>query len=59
MMLKREEELLRMEDKQDNVKRISKANEFKKNRILGKIEYDNMKAETVRSEKSKLMETRS
>jgi hypothetical protein len=58
-MLKREEELLRMEDKQDNVKRISKANEFKKNRILGKIEYDNMKAETVRSEKSKLMETRS
>jgi len=59
LMLKREEELLRMEDKQDNVKRISKANEFKKNRILGKIEYDNMKAETVRSEKSKLMETRS
>ncbi len=58
VMLKKEEDLIKMEDKQENVKRIGKVTEFKKNQILGKIEYDNMKTQTVRQEKDKLMETR-
>jgi hypothetical protein len=57
-MLKREQDLIKREDKMENVDRISRANEYKKQKILEKIEYDNMKANQVSREKEKLMETR-
>lgn len=39
-MIKREQEMLRREEKWANVERIARAQEYKKQQILGKIEYD-------------------
>jgi hypothetical protein len=58
LMIKREMDLIKREDKLENVQRISKANEYKKAKILEKIEFGNMKGEHIRKEKGKLMETR-
>ena len=58
LMLKREMDLIKREDKLENVQRITKANEYKKGKILEKIEFGNMKGEHIRKEKGKLMETR-
>ena len=58
LMIKREEDLIKREDKLENVQRITKANEHKKRKILEKIEFGNMKGEHIRKEKGKLMETR-
>lgn len=44
MMIKREQDLIKREDRSENVERITKANEYKKQKILEKIEYDNMKS---------------
>jgi hypothetical protein len=57
-MLKREMDLIKREDKLENVERISKAQEYKKAKVLEKIEFDNMKTEHVKKEREKLMETR-
>jgi hypothetical protein len=56
--VKREQMMIQREDRQENVARIAKATEYHKQKILEKIEYDNTKSKTVRSEKSKLMEMR-
>lgn len=58
LMIKREMELLRREEKIENVERIAKAQDYKKQKILEKIEYDNEKSVHLRKEKEKLLETR-
>jgi hypothetical protein len=40
-MLKKEVDLIKREQKMDNVDRISKANDYKKQKILEKIEFGN------------------
>jgi hypothetical protein len=57
-MLKREMDLIKREDKLENVERISKAQDYKKAKVLEKIEFGNMKTEHVKKEREKLMETR-
>ena len=57
-MIKREQDLIKREDRLENVDRITKANEYKKGKILEKIEYDQIKGEQIQKEKAKLMETR-
>jgi len=37
--------LIKREDRLENVERISKANEYRKAKILEKIEYDNIKGD--------------
>ncbi len=58
LMLKKEMDLIKREDKQENVERIQKAQDYKKQKVMEKIEYGNMKTEHVKKEKDKLMETR-
>jgi hypothetical protein len=58
LMIKKEMEMIKREDKLENVDRITKATEYKKHKILEKIEYDNVKSQHVQKEKEKLMETR-
>ncbi len=41
MLLKREMEMLKREDRQSVVDRISRANDYKKAKIQEKIEFDN------------------
>lgn len=57
-MLKKEMDMIKREDKLENVERIAKATEYKKAKILEKIQFDNMKTQVVQREKEKLMETR-
>lgn len=58
LMIKKEMDLLKREEKIENVERIGKAQDYKKQKILEKIEFDNMKTEHVKREKEKLMDTR-
>ena len=58
LMIKKELDLLKREDKQESVERISRAQGYKKQKIIEKIEFDNMKAQHVKKEKEKLLETR-
>lgn len=51
-------DLIKREDRLENVDRISRATEFKKAKILERIEFDALKGESIKKEKSKLMETR-
>ncbi len=51
-------DLIKREDKLENVDRIAKAQEYKKTKVLEKIEFGNAKSEHVRREKEKLLETR-
>jgi hypothetical protein len=57
-MIKREMDMIKREDRLENVDRINKATEYKKSKIMEKIEFGNMKGEHIRREKDKLMETR-
>lgn len=57
-MIKKELDLIKREEKFENVDRISKAQEYKKAKIIEKIEFDNMKSEHLRKEKEKLIDTR-
>lgn len=57
-MLKREMDLIKREDKLENVDRIARAQEYKKQKVLEKIEFGNMKGEHLKKEKEKLLETR-
>lgn len=58
LMIKKEMELLKREEKLENVERIAKAQEYKKNKILEKIEFDNERSTSLKKEKEKLLETR-
>lgn len=58
LMLKKEMDLIKREGKLDNVDRISKANEYKKQKVLEKIEYGNERSRALSQEKDKLLETR-
>jgi hypothetical protein len=57
-MIKREKDLIKREDRLENVERITRATEYHKAKILEKIEFDSLKGEHVKKEKGKLMETR-
>lgn len=58
LMIKKEIDLIKREEKFENVERISKAQNYKKQKILEKIDFDNMKSEHLRKEKEKLLDTR-
>jgi hypothetical protein len=58
LMVKKEMDLIKREDRMENVQRISRATEYHKAKILEKIDFDNMKTVHVKQEKDKLMETR-
>ena len=58
LMIKKEKDLIKREDRQENVFRINKANEYRKQKVLDRIEYDNLKSNQINKEKEKLMETR-
>ena len=51
-------ELLKREERLDNVKRISKANEYQNQKIKEKIDYDKVKCEQLAAEKADMLETR-
>ena len=57
-MIRKEEESLRREEKLANVERIARAQEYKKKLILDKIEYDNHKTESLKTEKQRLFSSR-
>ena len=57
-MLKKETDLMRREEKEENIIRISKAQQYKKSKVLEKIESDKSRANSIRKEKDKLQETR-
>ncbi len=58
LALKREMELIKREDRQENVERISKAQQYQKDIVQEKIQYDNMRSMQVQREKEKLLESR-
>jgi hypothetical protein len=58
LMLKREMDLIKREEKLENVERIAKAQEYKKAKVLEKIEFGNLKTEHVKKEREKLLDTR-
>ena len=58
MMIRKEQESLRREEKQDNVQRIARAQEYKKKIIMDKIEYDSSKADSLKLEKERLFSSR-
>lgn len=43
LMLKRELELMKREERLENVERIARANDYRKDKLLTKIEHDNLK----------------
>lgn len=57
-MLTREAELLKREERLENVARIAKANQYAAVKVKQKIEYDMRKAEAVAAEKADMMATR-
>jgi len=57
-MIKREKDLIKREDKLENVERIARAQSYHKQLILDKIEFGNMKTTHVKQEREKLLETR-
>ncbi len=44
LLYKKELEMIKREDRLENVARIAKAQDYKKNKILEKIDYDNAKS---------------
>lgn len=50
--LKREVDILRREERWDNVLRIQKAQEYQKNKVKQKIEFDKLKGEQLQAEKA-------
>ena len=57
-MLHREAELLKREERLENVKRIAKANEYAAGKVKQKIEYDMQKAEAIAAGKAEMLATR-
>ena len=58
MMIRKETESLKREEKQVNVQRISRAQDYKKKIIMDKIEYDSAKADSLKLEKERLFSSR-
>lgn len=56
--MKKEIELLRREERWDNVLRIQKAQDYQNSKVKQKIEFDMMRGEQVQIEKQQLMDTR-
>lgn len=56
--LKREEELLKREERLDNVARIARANKYQADKIKQKIEYDKQRGERLMAEKKNMLDTR-
>lgn len=56
--IKKELELLRREERWDNVLRIQKAQEYQQSKVKQKIEFDTMRGEHLLMEKQQLMDTR-
>ena len=50
--------LLQREERLENVKRISKANEYQNQKISEKIEQDKLKGDMIMKEKAEMLETR-
>ena len=50
--LKREVDILRREERWDNVLRIQKAQEYQKKKVKQKIEFDKLKGEQLQVEKA-------
>lgn len=50
--LKREVDILRREERWDNVLRIQRAQEYQKNKVKQKIEFDKLKGEQLQAEKA-------
>ena len=58
LLLKKEQELIKREDKQENVDRIAKAQQYKRDAIMEKIQFDSLKSKQVQQEKEKLASMR-
>jgi hypothetical protein len=56
--LKRELELLKREERLENVARIAKANEYQQQKIKQKIDFDIQRGDALMAEKKELLETR-
>ncbi|MDR3582048.1 MAG: hypothetical protein P4L67_02110 [Candidatus Pacebacteria bacterium] len=50
--------VIKRTDRQETVKRISKINDYQREKILERIENDNERAERIRMEKAALLDTR-
>lgn len=57
-MLRREAELLKREERLENVARIAKANEYAAIKVKNKIEFDMRKAESIAAGKAEMLATR-
>lgn len=57
-MLRKEMEILRREEKLENVQRIERANQHKKAKIIDKMHEKNEKCEQILSEKNKMLSNR-
>ena len=56
--LKREIDILRREERWENVLRIQKAHDYQKSKVKQKIEFDMMRGEQLQQEKAEMMQTR-
>lgn len=50
---------MKMKDREENVRRIEKMNEYHREKIMDKIEVDNERAENIRQEREQIMQMRS
>ena len=57
-LIRKEIELIKREDKLDNVERIARANEHQQRKVLAKIEQDKMRSETLQQQKADLLAQR-
>lgn len=56
--IKREQELLKREERLDNVARIARANKYQANKIKQKIDYDQQRGQQLMAEKKNMLDTR-
>ena len=57
-MIRKEAEMIKREERLDNVARIARANQHAKAKILKKIEFDMMKSKVLEGQKNDLLEQR-
>lgn len=55
MFVKKEMEMIKREDRLENVERISRANAHQQNKIMLKIEADKVKADKIAKEKAEML----
>ena len=56
--LKKEMDLLKREERLENVARIARANEYSSSKVKQKIDFDKLRGEQLMNEKRQLLETR-